>query len=87
MYHVKANYKKMYVNNLICDLCKSTTCDQLHLMECSVLKKEIPELQQNKTVQYMDLFKNNEKIIPAIKLFSIICRKREELMFEMSNQQ
>ena len=33
MYHVKANYKNKYLNNLTCDLCKSATSDQPHLME------------------------------------------------------
>ena len=83
MYHVKSNYKNKYVNNLTCELCKSATCDQPHLMECSKLKKELPELQQNKSVKYVHLFSNDDKIIPAIKLFSSITRKREELIEEL----
>ena len=80
MYQVKSNYKKKYPNNLTCDLCKSATCEQSHLMECSKLKQEVPELQQNTEVKYMHIFSNNDKIVPAIKLFSIIARKREELI-------
>ena len=83
MYHVKSNYKNKYINNLICDLCKSATCDQQHLMECSILKKEISQLKENTVIKYSDIFTNNDKIIPAIKLFSIICRRREELLDEL----
>ena len=76
-------YKNKYINNLICDLCKSSTCDQSHLMECSILKEEILELKENTKIKYSDIFTNNDKIIPAIKLFSIICRRREELLDEL----
>ena len=49
-------------------------------MEFSKLKQEVTELQQNTEVKYMHIFSNNDKIVPAIKLFSIIARKREELI-------
>ena len=82
MYHMKANYKGMHLNNLICNLCKSATCDQRHLLECSILKKELPEVQKNVHVRYSDLFSNDgdDKIISEIKLFCVITRKREELL-------
>jgi len=87
MYHVIANYKGMHLNNLICDLCKSATCDQRHLLECSILKKEIPELKENIHVKYSDLFsKDDDKINSVIKLFRIITRKREELLDSLQQQ-
>ena len=86
MYHVKANYKNKYPNNLTCELCKSTTYDQPHLMECSKLKQEVPEIEQNTTVKYSHLFSNDDKMIPAIKLFSLITRKREELIEELNQE-
>ena len=86
MYKVKANYKGQHLNNLTCKLCKSATCDQRHLMECSVLKSHIPDLNNNTEVKYSHLFSSdNEKIVPAIKLFFTITRKREELLEEQQN--
>ena len=47
---------------------------------CSVLKQEVPELRGNTEVKYSDLFGSIEKMVPAIKLFSAINKKREELL-------
>ena len=75
-------YPGSHLYNMICDLCKSSTCDQRHLMVCSVLKEEVPELRSNTKVKYSDLFESNEKIVLAAKLFSAIDKKREELLEE-----
>ena len=85
MYKVKANYPGKYLYNMICDLCKSSTCDQMHLLECSVLRQEVPELRANITVKYQHLFGSMENIIPAVKLFSAITKRREELLDEIIN--
>ena len=39
----RLNYKEHYKTNLICDSCKTSECDQKHLLECSELigKKRI----------------------------------------------
>ena len=87
MYNVKANYPGSHIYNMICELCKSATCDQRHLMVCSVLKKEVPELNNNTTVKYSHLFESSDKIVPAIKLFNTIDKKREELIDEKRNNQ
>ena len=76
----RQNYKNLYNFNLNCKLCKSQICDQQHLLQCSVLKTSVPELAANIDVKYNDLFGDIEKIVPAIKLFSKIVRKREELL-------
>ena len=57
----------------------------MHLMECSVLRQEVPELRANITVKYRHLFSSMENIIPAVKLFSAITKRREELLDEIIN--
>ena len=42
--------------------------------------EKIPELKNNVTVKYLDLFGGIEKMVPAIKLLSKIVKVREELM-------
>ena len=54
-------------------------------MECSVLKEEVPELKNNLEVKYNHLFSSDDKYVPAIKLFSKITRKREELLEEQKS--
>ena len=85
MYNVKSNYKGQYINNMSCKLCKSATCDQRHLMDCSILKNEVPELKNNSEVQYNHLFASDDKYVLAIKLFNKIIRKREELLEEQQS--
>ena len=63
----------------MCRLCKSTICDQRHLLSCKVLKSEVPELKKS-NVKYHHIYGNIENIIPAIKLFSKISERREELL-------
>ena len=63
MYQVKSNYKGLYINNLTCDLCKSATCDQRHLLSCT----------------FTFLFGTIDQMVPAIKLFSKITEQRDEL--------
>ena len=79
MYRVKCNFKNEFNFNILCDLCKSAICDQRHLLSCSVLKSNMPELDST-TVRYHHLFGDIEKMIPAIKLFSQITERREELL-------
>ena len=79
MYNVKANFPGNHLFNMICDLCKASTCDQRHLMSCSVLKQEVAELK-NTQIKYSHLFSSIEKIVPAINLFSAIDKKREEML-------
>ena len=83
MYKVKANYRGNHLYNMVCDLCRSATCDQRHLMECSVLHQEVPELRNNINVKYQHLFGSLDNMVPAIKLFSAITKRREELLDEL----
>ena len=79
MYHVKSNFKGIYLNNLACDLCKSSTCDQRHLLSCKVLQNLVPELKFTK-VKYHHLFGSVTEMIAAVKLFMKITEQREEIL-------
>ena len=63
----------------MCRLCKSAICDQRHLLSCNVLKREVPELKHS-NVKYHHIYGSIEQMIPAIKLFSKISERREELL-------
>ena len=85
MYSVKNNFKIQSKNMLTCDLCKSQKCDQPHLLQCSVLKKSTPELNFNTTIKYNDIFGDIDKIVPAIKLFSKIVKKKKNFLEQSNN--
>ena len=78
-YPVKANLKNKYKNDLLCCFCKSAVCEQEHLLQCSVIKKFVPELRDTK-VKYSDIFNDNvEAQLAAVKLFDIVDKRREKL--------
>ena len=83
MYQVKINFKELHKNDLSCDLCKSATCDQSHLLQCKVLHKLIPELRFTK-VKYHHLFGGIENMIPAIKLFKKVTEERDKILQVLS---
>ena len=83
MYQVKTNFRGLYNYNLSCDLCKSSTCDQWHLLVCKVLQSLVPELQNTK-VKYHHLFGSIDDMIPAIKLFMKITEQRDEIIQVLS---
>lgn len=80
MYSVKENFKGMYQGNTHCDLCNKAPENQEHLFLCEALKKSIPELENNKDVQYKHIFGNLQEMRKASKLLTIICNKREEIL-------
>ena len=53
MYQVKSNFEELRKNDLSCDLPKSATCDQSHLLQCKVLHKLIPELRFTKVKYHL----------------------------------
>ena len=87
MYQVKGNFKKQYLSNLYCDLCKKELCTQKHLFECKILKNTIPELKNNQTVKYEHIFGNENEMNEAARLLQLIIKEREFLldMFNSSN--
>ena len=78
MYPVKANFKNKYKNDIFCEFCKIEISDQQHQMQCTVIKRFIPELISTK-VKYTDLFGNVERQLDFVKLFTKITQQREVL--------
>ena len=79
MYSVKANFRSRYENNLLCNLCASSECNQSHLFVCPVLKAFIPELFVT-TTKYEDIFGDLDQMKKAVVLIEKICNIREQLL-------
>ena len=80
MYYVKENYKGIYQDNTLCDLCKQYAENQEHLFVCEVLKKSIPELANNRDVQYKHIFGSLQEMRQASKLLKVICKERQKML-------
>ena len=77
---VKCNYKNKYFNHN-CDLCTSNEKDdQYHLMHCEFMINNCKKLANNITVEYEDLFEDNEKQFKAAKLVCEVWEKRKEIV-------
>ena len=60
MLDVKINFKNFYTDDK-CRLCKNEQENQSHLLNCSELIKNCPELYNDMIVKYDDLFSENIK--------------------------
>ena len=60
MLDVKINFRNFYAD-LKCRLCKIEDEDQNHLLNCSELLKNCPELYNDMIVKYDDIFSDNIK--------------------------
>ena len=75
--------KNQYRNDLSCEFCKIGTSDQQHQLVCSVLKKFIPELNQQH-FNYDHLFGSVEDQLEIVKIYSKITKQREILREALS---
>ena len=79
---VKSNFRNKYRNsNFLCDLCTLELCNEEHLTRCVVLKKFIPELNNDPRPNYMDIFSSVTDQLKIVKIFGKIKRQRE-ILFE-----
>ena len=77
---VAVNFPNMYVD-LSCPLCKSSSDTQEHILQCSKLLDEVPELKSNSKVLYKHIFSNNiEKMKDTVLLLDLAMKKREEIL-------
>ena len=75
MLGVKENFKDNFKNNLTCQPCLSHTDTQEGILTCSALNNE-----QN-TTKYNDLFSQDlDIVVPALKQFRALWRKRETIL-------
>ena len=80
MYSVKENFKGLYHGNTLCSLCNNAKENQEHLFLCEVLVNSIPELANNRDVQYRHIFGNIQEMRQASKLLQIICLQKEKML-------
>jgi hypothetical protein len=75
MLGVKENFKDNFKNNLTCQACLSHTDTQEGILTCSALNNE-----QN-TTKYNDIFSQDlDIVVPALKQFRALWRKRETIL-------
>ena len=79
MINVKCNFSSRY-EDLSCDLCNENELQtQEHLLNCSKIIKNCPQLYNNRIIQYSDIFGKVKKQHKAVQLFSEILKIKEKL--------
>ena len=86
MFECKENFKNKYKNDsfLYCQLCLVSVDNQNHIMNCFVLKNSVPELHNNKNIQYKHLFGTNDQQVKFIKLIDKVIKIRNILLEKLS---
>ena len=84
MLNVKANFRNQFNNmDISCNLCDSGQEEsQFHLLECQTIIDNCPELYDDVSVEYDDMFRKSSKQLKLVKLFQIILDTREKLKSE-----
>ena len=77
MAKVATNFSHSYVD-LSCPLCKSSSDTQEHLLSCSTLKNEVPELKLNLENSYKHIFDNNIKKDEENNNFAWSCHEKTQ---------
>ena len=80
MYETKQNFRNKYQPNMNCILCKVYVCSDQHLFTCKVLKKLVPELDNNNTIKYEHIFGSVKEMAAVSKLLIKITEERDELL-------
>ena len=75
----KMNFKNKF-SETVCDLCKKDDDSTQHYLECEVLISKCPELYNDRTVKYEDLFGNLKAQRRAVILFEKVLKRHEELL-------
>ena len=80
MLDVRTNFEGLYKNNLICQVCMSHTDTQELILSCSALGN-------NNQIKYNDIFsKNLDIVIPILKQFKVLWKKRETILMKKKEQ-
>ena len=87
MMNVKANFRNQYNNDdIICKFCdEGVEESQYHQLECQTIINNCPELFNDISVEYEDIFKGPEKQLKIVKLFHAIVNTRDKLISENEN--
>ena len=82
MFDCKENFRNQYKQDsfLNCQLCIVASDNQSHLLNCFVLKNSIPDLKNNKIIQYKHLFGTINEQVACIKLIDKVIKIRNILL-------
>ena len=81
MINVKSNYGK----NDLCPLCGVTLDNQLHLLQCNVIKNSMPTIYTEE-IDIKDAFSNNiEKLNSFAAILEKIIQRRDEILESQEN--
>ena len=69
---------------LYCPLCLVALDSQSHLLNCFVLKNSIPELKNNRNIDYKYLFGTNDDQVKFVKLIDKVIKTRSILLEKLS---
>ena len=85
MVDVKTNFR-MFYSDLLCRICKKEEENQEHLLFCEKVIESCPELFDDTSIIYKDIFSDKEeKLLKVIKLFKSALEIREILEQRMDN--
>ena len=79
MTNVKGNFSGMFTD-VICDLCdENTPQTDYHLLECLKIVDMCPELCDDNSVEYEDIYRDIDSQIQAVKIYKAIYKIKERL--------
>ena len=85
MVDVKDNFKNKYQNNMNCELCGMYE-NQEHLLDCDILILNCKELYNDSVVECNDIFGNERKQLPAVRLFQKVLDIKEKILNEKTTR-
>ena len=73
-----ANFRTMY-GNIICNLCDKEEQTDAHLLDCSAIIKNCPELANNCDAEYQDIFGTTEEQLKITRLYTEVFKIKVKL--------
>ena len=76
----KANFRTMY-GDISCNLCVEPSVDQTdsHLLDCTRIIKNCPELANNHDAEYLDIFGSTEEQLKITRLFTHMFKMKTQI--------
>ena len=78
MTDIKSNFKSMYKDDLLCQLCQCEEETSKHLLECKTVLDDENIGDAARKVKNADIFKDINKQVKAVKVWKEILKLREK---------
>ena len=78
MTDIKSNFKSMYKDDPLCELCQCEEETSNHLIECKAVLDDINIGEAARKVRNDDIFKDITKQVKAVKVWKEILKMREK---------